>query len=221
MELCQRGSLFHVLQKRVNSSSIVISPSSTSSSSSSSSSSISSLESIRNVDYYNSTSDDSISNSSNEDENNNQQEIINIDDQINDSDISRRGSENDVTINGWNFDFILSLCIQASRSVAYLHSLNYIHRDLKSLNFLVTSDWKLKLSDFGLSRSLPLLTGHMRNNEIITSEPQILTETQKQFNHKQSDNNAYLTAKVGTRYWMVIFVHILYSAAVVRIERCI
>lgn len=42
----------------------------------------------------------------------------------------------------------------ATRAVAYLHSLKppIIHRDLKSRNFLLTADERLKLTDFGFAR---------------------------------------------------------------------
>jgi len=37
----------------------------------------------------------------------------------------------------------------------FLHNKKMIHRDLKSPNLLVTSDWKIKVCDFGLARPRP------------------------------------------------------------------
>jgi len=36
--------------------------------------------------------------------------------------------------------------------MAYLHSMNVIHRDLKASNLLVDSDWTIKVADFGIAR---------------------------------------------------------------------
>ena len=47
------------------------------------------------------------------------------------------------------------LALQAARGVAYLHSHNIIHRDLKPGNLLVTSNYDVKVADFGLSRFTP------------------------------------------------------------------
>jgi len=50
----------------------------------------------------------------------------------------------------------LSMMIDIARGMAYLHSLNFIHRDLKSVNILIASNNRLKISDFGSSRVLDL-----------------------------------------------------------------
>ena len=42
--------------------------------------------------------------------------------------------------------------VQLLNGVEYLHSHRVTHRDLKPQNILITSDQKLKLTDFGLSR---------------------------------------------------------------------
>lgn len=52
---------------------------------------------------------------------------------------------------GW--DRGLRLMLDASHGLQLLHSRNIVHRDVKSLNFLVTQDWRCKISDLGLART--------------------------------------------------------------------
>jgi len=44
------------------------------------------------------------------------------------------------------------MAISIARSMSYLHSCNLIHRDLKSLNLLISPMFEIKICDFGLSR---------------------------------------------------------------------
>lgn len=48
----------------------------------------------------------------------------------------------------------LWLCLQAAQAVAHLHSLSspILHRDIKSLNFLLTKGRRLILTDFGFAK---------------------------------------------------------------------
>ena len=57
----------------------------------------------------------------------------------------------------------LSMMQDAARGMAYLHACRppIIHRDLKSMNCLVNENWRVKVSDFGLSR--------VKHNTFLTS----------------------------------------------------
>ncbi len=50
-----------------------------------------------------------------------------------------------------DFDTILDFCFQIASATSVLHRKGYIHRDLKPDNILVSSDNKIKLTDFGIT----------------------------------------------------------------------
>ena len=37
----------------------------------------------------------------------------------------------------------------------FIHSANVIHRDIKPSNILISKDFKIKICDFGIARTLP------------------------------------------------------------------
>lgn len=50
---------------------------------------------------------------------------------------------------------VISIVYQIICGLKYLHSAGVIHRDIKPSNIFITADFKVKIGDFGVSRSLP------------------------------------------------------------------
>jgi serine/threonine protein kinase len=67
-------------------------------------------------------------------------------------------------------DHIVILAYNMLCAVNFMHSLNIIHRDIKPGNFLLNSDCKVKICDFGLSRILPKKTELDKDLETIQSK---------------------------------------------------
>jgi len=56
-------------------------------------------------------------------------------------------------------------CRETLRSLAYVHSLHRIHRDIKSDNILLSTDGKIKLADFGYAAQLT--HGRVKRNTVV------------------------------------------------------
>jgi cyclin-dependent kinase-like len=77
-------------------------------------------------------------------------------------------------------DEVTGLILQIVKCLAFMHSKGIIHRDLKPENLLISRDMRLKLCDFGFTRSLPqaneeltdyVATRWYRSPELLVGEP--------------------------------------------------
>ncbi|XP_065186745.1 ankyrin-3-like [Sycon ciliatum] len=71
------------------------------------------------------------------------------------TDLLERGSLYEILHNrsidlGWTKR--LKMMLDAALGMEYLHSCRMLHRDLKSMNLLVSADWVVKVADFGLTK---------------------------------------------------------------------
>jgi len=97
---------------------------------------------------------------------------------------------------------------ECAAAIFHLHELDYVHRDLKPDNMLISKDGHLKLSDFGLAKHYDTAV-HNVTNEVITkyqneslngkggADSSTLTAVFKK-NKKNRKNRALLYSAVGT-----------------------
>jgi len=80
--------------------------------------------------------------------------------------------------------FYMSECAAA---IHHLHDLDYVHRDLKPDNMLISKDGHLKLSDFGLAKHYDT-EYHSMTTDVITKYQNAKVDTKDDENAKQRNN---------------------------------
>lgn len=102
----------------------------------------------------------------------------------------------------------LRMALDACTAIAHIHKLGFVHRDIKSLNFLVTDKLRLKLTDFGLSRKIQLCNGTDEAVERLNPSAEGLV-AEASLNVQDNENedryvsrHDYMTRRVGTGLWM-------------------
>lgn len=71
----------------------------------------------------------------------------------------------------------LSLMIQACAGVGYAHRAGIVHCDIKSQNFIITPDRRLKVTDFGIARALASIHPEEKS-DVVWGSPQYFSPEQ-------------------------------------------
>ncbi|MFZ5809418.1 MAG: protein kinase domain-containing protein [Chloroflexota bacterium] len=71
----------------------------------------------------------------------------------------------------------LALMIQACAGVGYAHRAGLVHCDIKSQNFLITPDQRLKVTDFGIARALASIHPEEKS-DVVWGSPQYFSPEQ-------------------------------------------
>jgi serine/threonine protein kinase len=69
-----------------------------------------------------------------------------------------------------------SIAIETAIGMEYLHSKGIVHRDLKPGNLLLTSDYSVRIADFGLSRDLASAGSMTGLGTVLYAAPEMLKQ---------------------------------------------
>merc|ERR1712100_693769 len=77
-------------------------------------------------------------------------------------------------LKGW--DDTISFSLDAARGMEYLHSRTppILHRDMKSPNLLIDSNWRIKISDFGFSTIKKAASNLTRVGSPVWAAPEVM-----------------------------------------------
>ncbi|KLL05030.1 MAG: serine/threonine-protein kinase sepA-like [Mycoplasmataceae bacterium RV_VA103A] len=111
------------------------------------------------------------------------QELLVIMDHAENGNLTKFINDNKNKEQDWNFNN--ELIKQMTLGLVYIHQQNIIHRDLKSMNILLTNNYQVKISDFGLSRTKIISSSYSKDSVKGTLRwmaPEIIKE--KNFSEK-------------------------------------
>jgi len=77
----------------------------------------------------------------------------------------------------FNVDEAIPLLVQACAGIGYAHRAGLVHCDVKPHNMLVTPDWRLKVTDFGIARALATIHPD-EHSDIVWGSPQYFSPEQ-------------------------------------------
>jgi len=72
---------------------------------------------------------------------------------------------------------VLRILHNVASGVAHLHSISIVHRDLKSLNLLLTASGFAKVTDFGCARQIKLTASLSRVGTVQWAAPELILGT--------------------------------------------
>lgn len=81
------------------------------------------------------------------------------------------------TVKTMEIPVALDLLIQACTGIGYAHRAGFIHCDIKPQNMLVTKDFRLKVTDFGIARALSTINPD-EQNEVVWGSPLYISPEQ-------------------------------------------
>jgi len=84
----------------------------------------------------------------------------------------------------------ISLIIQACAGVGYAHRAGLVHCDIKSQNFIITPDNRLKVTDFGIARALASIQPNEKT-DVVWGSPQYFSPEQASGNPPSPASDVY------------------------------